>query len=202
MTEQDLIPPNDIRLSKAYGHIEGMLVPNETIQAYAVQRRLFALRHRRQLVVASSGRFIGISRGLLGGFSPIDIRWQDLKSVHIKAGIFASSLFLSYLSSPDLAIQGQLHAVVFKGLRKQQALEIYRICQQQEQIWREKRRQRELEEMRAKSGGISGLNAYSETQSSAPNRTERLKTAKELLDSGLISDSEYETIKAKIINNL
>jgi hypothetical protein len=39
-------------------------------------------------------------------------------------------------------------------LRKDQAQAMYRICQQHDQVWREKRRIRELEELRAKSGGV------------------------------------------------
>ena len=42
----------------------------------------------------------------------------------------------------------------FGGLHKAQAQEVYRACQFQEQAWREKRRVRELEELRAKSGGL------------------------------------------------
>ncbi|WP_238326357.1 SHOCT domain-containing protein [Burkholderia pseudomallei] len=84
-------------------------------------------------------------------------------------------------------------------MRKAEAQAIYRICQAQEQAWREKRRQRELEEMRAKSGGFQGsFGDSAATTSESP--TERLQKAKAMLDQGLISDSEYETIKAKVIS--
>ncbi|WP_197689367.1 hypothetical protein [Burkholderia pseudomallei] len=73
-------------LPKAWSYLDSMLVAGETVQESTVQRRLFALLHRRALVAATSGRLIGMTRGLIGGFSPVDLRWQDIKTAHIKAG--------------------------------------------------------------------------------------------------------------------
>lgn len=186
-------------LPKAWSHLESMLVPGESVQASTVQRRLFALTHRRSLVAATSGRLIGMTRGLIGGFAPVDLRWQDIKTAHIKAGIFGSTLTVTALTQPDLASGGAVRGFEFSGLRKDEAQAIYRICQAQEQAWREKRRQRELEELRAKSGGFQGsIGAPDAANNESP--TERLQKAKAMLDQGLISDSEYETIKAKVIS--
>lgn len=186
-------------LPKAWSYLDSMLVAGETVQASTVQRRLFALTHRRALVAATSGRLIGMTRGLIGGFSPVDLRWQDIKTAHIKAGIFGSTLTVTALTQPDLASGGAVRGIQFSGLRKNEAQAIYRICQAQEQAWREKRRQRELEEMRAKSGGFQGsFGDLAAVASESP--MERLQKAKAMLDQGLISDSEYETIKAKVIS--
>ena len=187
--------------TKARSYLESMLVPGESIQSIAIQRRLFALLHRRSTVAATTGRLIGMSRGLIGGFTPIDIRWQDIKTAHIRAGIFASSLKVTALTQPDLASGGAVRTFEFTGLRKDEAQDIYRICQAQEQAWREKRRLRELEELRAKSGGFQG-SLGSSTTVATEEPTERLRKAKTLLDQGLISDSEYETIKARVIGQL
>lgn len=59
----------DKRLAQALAQLASILVPGEAIEAYAVQRRLFALIHRRELVVATSGRLISIRRGLLAAFT-------------------------------------------------------------------------------------------------------------------------------------
>ncbi|WP_208325588.1 PH domain-containing protein [Paraburkholderia caballeronis] len=56
--------------------------------------------HRRSVVAATTGRLIGLDRGLIGGFTPVDIRWQDIKSAHIKAGIFGSTLRVTALTMP------------------------------------------------------------------------------------------------------
>lgn len=193
----------DAGMKKSFSHLKSMLVENETIQHFAIQRRLFALLHRRKAVAATSGRLIGVSRGLLGGFDPVDLRWQDIKSAHIRAGIFGSDLSITALSQPDLAIGGTVQKFVFTGLRKAEAQAVYRVCQAHEQAWREKRRLRELEELRAKSGGFQGSLGGSEFKESGhEGSTSRLKHAKDMLDQGLISDSEFETIKAKIISQI
>jgi hypothetical protein len=94
----------------------------------------------------------------------------------------------------------------FEGLIKDQAQAMYRICQQHDQVWREKRRVRELEELRAKSGGVQiGTGGYGAGAGAADAESEparRLRQAREMLEAKLISDSEFESIKAKIVSSL
>lgn len=185
--------------------VQSMLVPGESVLALAVQRRMFALSHRRVMVAATSGRLLGISRGLVGGFTPSDLRWQDLKSVRIRAGVFGSDLTVSALTQPDFASEGSVVTVTFDGLRKDDAQAVYRVCQSQEQAWREKRRLRELEELRAQSGGLPGAASFGRTDVDAQayaDPIERLQRAKDFLEKGLISDSEYETVKARIVGQI
>jgi hypothetical protein len=200
-------PREDPGVEPAIDHIRSMLIENETLEAWAIQRRLFALLHRRAIIAATSGRFIGITRGLFGGFDPIDVRWQDLKEAKIRVGVFGARLTLVAGSSSDLALASSGGRVIsYDGLRKRQAQELYRICQAHDQAWREKRRVRELEELRAKSGGIqisSGATVPpSLDSSSTPDSLKRLQQAKQMLDAKLISDSEYQAIKARIINSV
>ena len=198
---------DDLGLSAALATLTGLLTSGETLEAWAAQRRLYALSHRRALIAATSGRFISLKRRLFGGYDSADIRWQDLKETRISAGIIAADLILIAQSSSDLNIGAEVNRVwSFEGLHKDQAQAMYRICQQHDQVWREKRRVRELEELRAKSGGvqISGQPAYSSTDAagaeSEPAR--RLRQAREMLEAKLISDSEFESIKAKIVSGL
>jgi hypothetical protein len=76
------------------------------------------------------------------------------------------------------------------GFLKDETREVYRLCQAYEQAWREKLRIRELEEMRAQSG------------SKASDPVTRLLQAKQLLDAKLISDAEYEAIKARVVGDV
>jgi len=195
----------DLRLAKALEHLNSVLVSGETLEAWAIQVRLFALTHRRILIAATSGRFIQITRGLLGGYDMTDFRWQDLGDAKIKVGIFGADIFLKIYSSTDLAISKDPNQILaLHGFRKDQAEKVYRLAQAQDQSWREKRRVRELEELRAKSGGVTIGN----TQSAQPvgtaqeDATSKLQQAKEMLDKKLITDSEYESIKARIISGL
>ena len=148
-----------------------------------------------------------MTRGFFGGFAPQDVRWQDLKEVSIQVGIFGADLTVTAYSSPDLAMAGQTRILKFVGLRKAEAESVYRICQAQDQAWREKRRVRELEELRAKSGGINLAPSVSGNMTSRGNPemedpASKLQQAKEMLDKGLISDSEYESLKARIVSSL
>jgi hypothetical protein len=198
---------DDLGLTAALATLQGLLTSGETLEAWAAQRRLYALNHRRELIAATSGRFISLKRRLFGGYDSADIRWQDLKETRISAGIFAADLILIAQSSSDLNIGAEVNRVwSFDGLHKDQAQAMYRICQQHDQVWREKRRVRELEELRAKSGGVQisgaspGYGSDAAGAESEPAR--RLRQAREMLEAKLISDSEFESIKAKIVSGL
>lgn len=198
---------DDTRIGAGLAEFRALLVPGEKLTAYAVQRRLFALVHRRTIVGATTGRFIALFRGFFGGYTPYDVRWQDLSDVSIRAGIFGADLTVTSMSSDDLGSQERPAArTTFRGLRKAEAQQVYTICQAQEQSWREKRRVRDLDELRAQSGGIQLGAQPLATGGMAPSTGgdphERLRRAKEMLDGGLITDTEYESIKARIVDSL
>jgi hypothetical protein len=199
---------NEPGLEAALSTLRGLLTSGEALEAWAVQHRLFALTHRRSCIAATSGRFLSLQRRLLGGYESADIRWQDLKETRISAGILTADLTLVAQSSSDLNIGSEVNRVwTFAGLRKDQAQAMYRICQQHDQVWREKRRIRELEELRAKSGGVQiggAPSAYGAADSagSESEPARRLRQAREMLDAKLISDAEFESIKAKIVAGL
>jgi hypothetical protein len=189
-------------------HLQALLVPGESLVAYAVQRRLFALTHRRVLVAATTGRLIRIERGLFGGYSPADMRWQDIDNANLRVGVFGADLTITSRGRQDLASSGAAAGAIFtQGLRKNQAEQVYRAAQAQEQSWREKRRVRDLDELRAKSGGIqlggaAGPSGAGSGGAAGDDPLERLQRAKEMLTNGLITDSEYESIKAKIVDRM
>jgi len=203
---EQLPQTQDENIQKAIDHLKSVLVSGETLDAWAIQHRLFALTHRRMLIAATSGRFIVIKRGLFGGFDMNDFRWQDLGDVKLKVGIFGADIYIKKFGSTDLAMNKNMPAILsLTGFLKDQTQNIYRIAQAQDQSWREKRRVRELEELRAKSGGYSLTGMQSGMQSSDNNSEDslaRLQKAKAMLDNKLITDSEFETIKARIISGL
>jgi hypothetical protein len=187
--------------------IQGLLVAGESLQAYAVQRRIFALTHRRIVVGATTGRFIALSRHLFGGYTLADVRWQDLHDASLNEGILGADLSITSSAMGDLASADKPGAsATYQGLRKEEARRVYRVCQGQEQAWREKRRVRDLDEMRARSGGIQlGGTAppfVAQAGDGGEDPGSRLRRAKEMLDAGLITDAEYEAIKARIVDRL
>jgi hypothetical protein len=186
--------------------VQSLLIPGERLECHAIQHRLFALTHRRLVVGATSGRLIAVQRGLISGFTTQDVRWQDLRDAQLQVGIFGATLTVTADPGEDLAgAHGNTRALRFGGLRKEEAKEVYRACQAQEQAWREKRRVRELEEMRAKSGGVHlgampGSVATGEEAARSPEA--RLQRAREMLSQGLLTDAEYEQVKARILGEL
>ena len=199
----DATGTDEADLGKALAQLRSVLIAGETLDAWAIQRRLFALTHRRQLIAATSGRLIVLMRRLLGGFDVTTIRWQDLEEVTLRVGMLSADLALRAGKSTDLASLGAQGAqlVEFRGLRRNQAQAVYRICQGQDQAWREKRRVRELEELRARSGGIQVTSGLSPQVAVEGDAVRRLQEAKQLLDARLITDAEYEAIKAKIVSS-
>src|SRR5512143_3336005 len=182
--------------------LRSLLIEGEQLEACAIQRRVFALKHRRIMVAATTGRLIVIERGLFGGFHPIDLRWQDLRDATLDVGIFGATLRVAVYRSSDLAsAEGPPSSVVITGLRKLEAQEVYRACQSRAQAWREKRRIRELEELRAKAGGIQigatrGMSGGAGVSSAAMGASDegesspmaRLQRAKDMLTNGLLND--------------
>ncbi len=208
---QTQAPPvqEDSRIQAALDHLRAVLVPGESLQTYAVQRRIFALTSRRIVVGATSGRLIALTRNLFGGYQVSDVRWQDLKEVKLAVGMLGADVTVYVLDHADLAVNEQTAGTHhFPGLRKDEAQNLYRTCQAQQQAWREKRRIRELEELRARSGGLSVSGAVGGTagggagMAGGGDPVERLKAAKEMLANGLITDSEFEAIKAKVVAGL
>jgi hypothetical protein len=200
MNDEFLTEPG---LQKPLDYLRSVLIPSEALEAWAVQHRLFALSHRRMLLAATSGRLILLSRHLIGGFDVTDIRWQDLEEVTLRVGIFAADLSVRAGKAADLASQGSAGSrrLDFTGFRKSQAQAVYRICQAQDQAWREKRRVRELEELRARSGGIQVSSGPAPAPAAGgSDAVRRLQEAKQMLEAKLITDSEYEAIKAKIFS--
>ena len=187
-------------LMTATANLESLLVRDETVEATAVQRRIFALTHRRVLVAATNNRVIAVTRKLIGGFEYTDVRWQDLKEAHISVGIFGATLRLVAEQSTDLASPSrESRTLVYTGLRPDEARAVYRICQAQDQAWREKRRVREMEELRARSGGVHIVGTPA-LAGETVDPVVRLEQARRMLASKLISDAEFEAIKAKILS--
>jgi hypothetical protein len=197
---------DDPALAHVLEPLRSLLIPGEQLEAYAVQRRIFALTHRRIAIASTTGRLISTARGLFGGFTADDVRWQDINDADIRVGIFGATLSVTAFVTRDLAsAEGAQRTQVFTGLRKSEAQAVYRLCQAQAQSWREKRRMRDLDELRAKSGGIQlgqtavGASAAADSEHSP---TARLERARDMLQKGLITDAEFEQIKAKIVSEL
>src|SRR5262249_49364643 len=182
-------------------HLDSILIKDETLEAWAAQRRLFALGRRRLLLAATSNRLISLERGLLGGFEYKDLRWQDLKEAHISVGIFGATLRVIAEGAGDLASsQVPDRVLVYGGLIPEQAQAVYRICQAQDQAWREKRRIREMEELRARSGGVQ-IGGIAPGLGGSGDAVQRLEQERLVLAWKVISDSGKAYVEARMLSS-
>src|ERR1700749_616696 len=92
-------------LDKPLEHLRSILIASETLEAWAIQRRIFALTHRRLLLAATSGRLILLTRKVLGGFDVSNIRWQDLEEVTLRVGMLGADLLVRAGRATDFASQ-------------------------------------------------------------------------------------------------
>lgn len=152
----------------------------------------------KKSIVATTRRLIYFEPQIFGRFNFRDYPWHDLLDAQLNQGMISSEMTVRLT-------QGQ--AETLGNLDKEQARRIYSICQQQEDEWREKRRLRQLEEDRARSGGVVVQSGTPAAAAPAPapapeDPVERLAKAKGLLDRGLISEEEYNAVKTRILENL
>jgi hypothetical protein len=185
----------EVRAAKANEKLRAAIMDGETIVQSALQLRIAALSTRRQTLAVTSSRIIVVSRSMFGGFAMKDYQWKDLGDAQLSENVlpqwFGTKLHFS-VANGTLEID---------GIPSDVASKIYKHSQHQEQAWEEKRRVRKLEEMRAAAGGIvmnGGITSANDGR--VGSSLDELERAKKLLDSGVVSDAEYQEIKAKILS--
>lgn len=187
----------EARVQKAQAKLQSILMKDEAVIASGLQQRLFALFSRRMLVAITSSRLIEIRRSLLGGFDMKDYQWKDLRDASISENIIPN-IFGAKL---DLNVRSGTGDIAIDGLPSPVASTIYAHAQAQEQEWEEKNRIRDLEEKRAMSGAsVVNVGGQGVPKSDEGDLFASLEKAKKLFDTGVISDAEYQELKAKIIS--
>ena len=170
---------------------------DEAVIASGLQQRLFALFSRRELVAITSSRLIEIRRSRLGGFDMKDYQWKDLHDARMSENIIPN-IFGAKL---ELVVRSGNNDIEIDGLPSAVASTIYSHAQAQEQEWEEKNRIRDLEEKRAMSGAsVVNVGGKGTPTSEEGDLFTSLEKAKKLFDTGVISDAEYQELKAKIIS--
>jgi hypothetical protein len=188
------------RAQKAKSLISSTLMDDEQVIAQSIQHRVFALWSRRNSLAITNSRIILIARGLFGGFRMSDIQWKDLQDVRIEQNV------LSSFCGSNLGFQHLNNSVEYirvDGVERDVASTMYSHAQAQEQAWEEKRRVRAMEEIRAAAGGVvvnTGPSGQA-TAAASGDLLDQIQRAKKLLDDGVISDAEFQEMKAKLISS-
>lgn len=195
--------------------LQNTLMPDEVMRVTAVQLRPFALWNRRKSLGITDSRIIILSRGLLGGFAMRDIQWKDLQDAELNENVLpdicGSSLSFLYKKRDLGSVARRRHepalggapSLFVGGVPSDEARIIYAHAQAEEQAWEEKRRVRAIEETRAAAGGVYLNTGHGPERAPGTKDTTslvgELTNLKQLLDTGVISDAEFQEMKAKII---
>lgn len=188
----------DEAVKKVAQNVGEILTRDEQVLYVCMQN--FNAGPMKKSIVATTRRLIYFEPQIFGRFNFRDYPWQDILDAQLNQGMISSEMTVRLMG-------GQ--AETLGNLDKDQARRMYSICQQQEDEWRERRRVRQLEEDRARSGGVIVQSGGAPAGATAPAPTpapedpvERLAKAKSLLDRGLISEEEFNAVKTRILENL
>lgn len=147
-------------------------------------------------IVLTTKRFMFFKVKLLGQISFEDRVWRELRDAKIAEGILGATFSIQ-------SADGKLFSLDY--IPKVQARQLYRFAQDMEERSAEERRQRQLEEKRAGSGGIAfgGVPGFQQPQQVATEHPlQKLTNLKQMLDAGLITAQEYESKKAEILSRM
>lgn len=183
-------------IAKIAAKLNGILMNGEEVEYIAVQKKP-AVNISPDCVALTTKRIIFCRPKNLGFSMEFqDYPWKDMVDCHLKEGILGSEFTVK-----------TIHRLVNKidYLPKAQARKLYTIAQEQEEIQKEYRRQRDMEEKRAASGNIvvttnaAPLPAQPAVQEDPVTSLQKLKT---LLDNGLITQLEFDHKKAEILSRM
>ncbi|MBV6880689.1 PH domain-containing protein [Epilithonimonas ginsengisoli] len=182
-------------VEKIIEKVTDLLTNGETIEYIAVQNKP-AINISPDSIVLTNKRIIFFrskSFGLVTDFQ--DYLWKDVGESHISEAILGSTFKMT-------AVSGFVETIDY--IPKSQARKLYQYAQAKEEEMIEFRRQKELEDKRATSGGIT-VNTQPE-QKEEPKKEiptedpmETLMKLKAYLDNDLISAEDYEAKKKEIL---
>jgi hypothetical protein len=153
--------------------IRRLLIDDEVVLAVAANNRL-----GRRLILPASGVVVTTNRILFVHRGIFSLRFQDLHWEHVQDVQYAKSLFGSTLAvvgastktpSATIAATGAQREVAMAYLHHKEAQILYSAAQQAEVEWRERNRQRIVEERRAdKSVLLSTSTDVASTENAPP----------------------------------
>lgn len=172
--------------------VKQILTRDEAITCIVVQQKLVGLKP--DAAVLTNRRCIAFRPGLLKvAFD--DGLWRDLEDVHLDEGLLSSKLTFRFSGGRQ---------VVVDRLPKDHARRAYALAQEKEQEAIETRRQRQMEEDRARAGGVivgAGVPPPPGTPP-AGGTMAKLTQLKALFDAQLITEEEYNQKKAQILSEM
>ncbi len=178
---------------KILQEVSQILVTDEIIGFIAVQQRKFAglipdaavMTNRRCIIYRPSLFKTKFEDGL----------WRDIQETALDESILAARLIFTFVDGRQ---------VIIDDLPKDAARRAYAYAEEKEQEAAEIRRQRQMEEDRAKVGGVFVGQSIPPQPGmpAADGSMAKLTQLKSLLDAHLITQEEYDKKKAQILSEM
>lgn len=148
-----LAEEQDVKVvEKIYGKVVDMLIPGETLEYIAVQKKP-AVNIAPDCIALTSKRIIFFHPKNLGlSMEFQDYLWKDIEDCHFKEGFLGSEFMIKTIIGTT---------VTMDYLPKVQARKLYQFAQHKSEEMQEYRRQIELENKRASAGGGVVVNSGS-----------------------------------------
>ncbi|SFC96535.1 PH domain-containing protein [Flavobacterium phragmitis] len=183
-------------VEKLMPKIVGLLTSGEQIEYIAVQKKpainlspdCIALTNKR--IIFCRPKNLGLSMDFQ------DYAWKDIADCHMKEGIIGATFSMK-------TIRGTMNMLDY--LPKAQARKLYQFAQQKEEEMIIYRREHDLETKRAIAGGGITVNAglpTSQNQEPKEDPLETLQKLKKLLESEIISQTEFDNKKTEILSKM
>jgi hypothetical protein len=185
-------------IEKLLPKVQEFCTSSEEIQYIAVQKKTIGINFSPDCIALTNKRIILIkpkSFGLSLDFK--DVSWINVADVHMKEGVFAAEITIKSISGKTERMD---------DIPKAQARKLYRFAQEMEELKKEERRQRELEDKRANAGG--GITIQSPGHqapaiaSNAEDPMEKLTKLKSMLDMGILTQAEFDAKKADVLSRM
>ncbi|WP_456312541.1 PH domain-containing protein [Pseudomonas shirazensis] len=176
--------------------VNGLLTSGEQVEYIAVQKKpainispdCIALTNKR--IIFCRPKNLGLSMDFQ------DYAWKDILDCHMKEGIIGATFSMK-------TIKGHMNMLDY--LPKAQARKLYQFAQEKEEEMIIHRREHDLENKRAIAGGGITVNASIPIPQNVEQKEDPLETLqklKKLLDTEIISQTEFDTKKTEILSKM
>lgn len=187
-------------VSKIFAKLTEILTRDEEIDYIGVQKKP-VMTLSPDAIVVTNKRLLIYRPGLMG-VTFEDYAWREVYNVHMSEQILGATITCQTTAGRKAEIN---------HLPKRQARRIYSYAQEIEEWMVKKRRENELERLRATAGGVVVQNALSVPPAQPPliqqeaqqdDPVSVLSKLKKMLDGGLIEQQEYDAKKAEILRRM
>lgn len=183
-------------IEKLLVKINGLLTSGEQVEYIAVQKKP-AINLSPDCITLTNKRIIFCRPRNLGlSMDFQDYAWKDILDCHMKEGIIGATFSMK-------TIRGNMNMLDY--LPKAQARKLYQFAQEKEEEMVVYRREHDLENKRAIAGGGITVNAGPPILQNVERKEDPLETLqklKKMLDSEIISQTEFDIKKIEILSKM